>query len=387
MSYTPQRNNIESNFTLGGNHRVSTRQTLFDGKVLDFEDTNKWSTRATGSAVFNSNKVDFQANTGEYVVRQSKFFCPYFSGKPQQIELTMINFHAQTGAIKRAGYFSSSSVAPYSTDYDGIWIESSGGSYKLVCSNAGTITHSIDWTQWDSYQKIRNYDWSKLTVCEIDFLWLGGAGVRLFIVIDGTFTLVHTIRNHAGYADGLIIKNPQQPVRYELRSTVEGALFTAVCCQVTSEGGEDEQGQGLSVQAISKNTNVVGTNYLIAGVRKSSNFRNTYTYVDTLSLGITSSTPDSGLVMLCLNPTYSSPPTWTSNSRIEQTTSDVTVTNFGRILKSFEVVSNSQLTLAPAAALKTLGVNLDNSMTEVVMVYQPTTTNQVVTGSMMLLEY
>ena len=387
MSYTPQRANTEGNFTIGGNHRVSLRQTLFDGKVLVAEDTNKWNTKSTGTATFNNNKIDMAAGVGQYIVRQSNIFTPYFSGKPQQIEFTFLNFHNQSGVIKRAGYFSSSAVAPYDSTYDGIWIESSGGSYKLVCSNSGTVTHSIDWTLWDNYQKIQNYDWSKFTVCEIDFLWLGGAGLRLFVVIDGVFTLIHTITNHAGYASELIIKNPQQPARYELRSTSAGAVFTAVCCQITTEGGSDEQGQGLAIQSVSKNVGTVGVNYLIAAVRKTATYRNTHAFLETISLGITSSTADSGLVMLCLNPTYSAPPIWSANSRIEQTTSDVTVINLGRVLKSFQVVNNSQLTLAPNASLKTLGVSIDNVMTELALVYQPTTSNQIVSGSAMLLEY
>jgi hypothetical protein len=137
--------------------------------------------------------------SGQYLVRQAQYWCPYYSGKPQLIETTYINFQYETGVVKRAGYFSSSAVAPYTADFDGFYIESDGvnNTYRLVFVRNGTETHNVLWTAWDNYAAVASYDWSKFSVNEIDFLWLGGAAARLFMVINGVFTLLCALRSPA----------------------------------------------------------------------------------------------------------------------------------------------------------------------------------------------
>ena len=392
MSYVPYPANTESGFTIDGSRRSSSRTTLFDGKILNAENTNRWDTKGTGTATYNvNNGIDLNVTAGQYLVRQSKFFTPYFSGKPQQIESTSFNFQNQANVIKRIGYFSSNAVAPYNSNKDGVWLEADGTTYRLICSNNGVETHNIPWTSWDAYSSISTYDWSKFTVTEIDFLWLGGAGLRLFLVVDGVFKLVHTIKNHAGFATQTIFKSPQQPTRYEIRSTTGTGTLTSVCSQVSSEGGKDEQGEGVTITNYSKDANVVGTNYLICAARKTSAHRDRTITLDYMALGITGATSDSGVVMLCLNPTFSATPTWTANSRLEEATptnaGEITVTNLGRVLRSFPIVSSSTVNPGPLAALKTLGMDIDNTPGVLALVYRPTTATQVVTGSMMFLEY
>jgi hypothetical protein len=377
---------------VGGRYRVSQTQTLFDGKILNAENPRKWDTKATGSATFSGNTVNLSVTAGQYAVRQGKFFLPYFSGKPQLIETTYINFANEPGVVKRVGYFSSNAVAPYDSNKDGFWLEADGTTYRLRTSNYGVLTHDIPWEEWDAYDEIADYDWSKFTVNEFDFLWLGGAGGRLFLVRDGVFRLVHTIDDHAGYSDTLIMRSPNQPVRYELRSTGGAGSFRAVCSQVSTEGAdEQEQGEELAVKSASITCNAVDTIYALKGVRKSATYRDQQVILDSFGATVvaTSATPEAGTLMLLLDPTFSADLSWSANSRVSEGSVNAgqTITNVGRILKAVPMSNSSTASAAPRAALAALTVGIDNTMGTLVLAYEPLTPNQNVAGTMNLIEY
>ena len=158
------------NYDASGRVRTSNLTTLFDGKILgNVEDTLKWHTVGTGSSSVANNSVTLSVTAGQYMIRQAKHWNPYYSGKPQMVEITGANFQYQTGVVKRFGYFSSSAVAPYTAELDGFYVESDGvnNTYRLVAVRNGTETHNIPWTSWDGYDLISGYDWSKFTVAEI----------------------------------------------------------------------------------------------------------------------------------------------------------------------------------------------------------------------------
>lgn len=376
------------NIDTSGRTRSSALLTLFDGKIMNAEDVFKWDTQGTGTALYENNAVSMSVAAGQYLIRQARYFTPYFSGKPQLIEITQQDFDNEPGAVKRFGYFSSSAVAPYDTAYDGWWIEADGTDYWLVTSNLGVETHRIKWTDWDGYSKIATYDWSKFTVTMVDFLWLGGAGLRFFMIVDGAFQLIHTIDNHAGYQDRLIFNSPNQPVRYEIRSTTGAGHLRAVCSQVATEGtGTNEMGEGVAKYSALRATNAVGTTYPLLGVRKVAAFRDHYIPVTLFGAAIL--TADSGVLQLCVNPTFSAAPTWAADSRIEWGTpaAGSTVTNPGRILKAAPIVQAGNTLEAPSALLRNLAVGIDNTMSELWVCYTPLTNNQSVVGSMQVVEY
>lgn len=378
-------------FDTGGRQRGSQIITLFDGKIYGAEDTLKWDTKGSGTATYGGNAVNLSVTAGQYEVRQGRYFCPYFSGKPQLIEVTHSNFQNQTGVIKRFGYFSSNAVAPYNSDKDGWWIEADGSTYRLITSNLGTETHNIPWTEWDAYTEISDYDWSAFTVFLVDFLWLGGAGLRVFMVIDGAFKLVHTIGNHAGYQTTLIFNNPNQPVRYEIRSSTGAGSYNTICSQVATEGaGANEQGQGVSIFTPSITCNVVGTVYALAGVRKQAAFRNHYCPVTEFGATniLTTATPESGILLLMRNPTLSAPLTWSNNSRIQTAVAtNQTISNTGRIIEVLPMSGSSISAQTQASALRVLSSAIDNAMDELIIGYSPLTTTQSVSAAMAVLEY
>jgi len=383
-------NGSPANVDLDGATRSSQKLTLFDGKILNTEDLFKWDVKGTGTPTFVDNAIRLSVAAGQYMVRQGRFFCPYFSGKPQLIESTSFDFHPEPGLSKRIGYFSSNAVAPYDAEYDGWWIEANGDAHKLITSNRGTITHEIAWADMDAVRngEITTYDWSKFSVSKVDFLWLGGAGLRFFLVVNGVFKLMHTIADHAGYQDRLIFSSPNQPVRYEIRSTTGVGALTSVCSQVSTEGtSPNEMGEGISWYSPPLAANSVGTVYALCGAKKQVAFRDHYCPVAEIGAAI--QTADSGVLMLLINPTLSAPLTYTNTSRIQAgvALTPTTVTNVGRILKAVPMVESGVQVQAPSALLRNLAVGIDNTMSELVVAYAPQSSNQTVFGSMQVLEY
>ena len=375
---------------LAGSSRVSQRLTLFDGKILGEECPSRWDTKGTGTATFENNTISMSVTEGEYLVRQGKLFCPYFSGKPQFIEATAIGFHNQAGITKRIGYFSSNAVAPYDSDKDGLWLEADGTTHRLVCSRKGVITHNIPLADWDNAADFADYDWSKFTVIGFDFLWLGGAGLRLFVVKDGQFTLAHTITDHAGYQDGLIFLSPNQPIRYEIRSATGLGEMNSVCSQVATEGAsESEQGKSVAFASAVLPANVVGTVYAVCGIRKQESFRDVFSYLKSFDGLISSNQTETGLLYLLSNPTLSAPLNYSNVSRIQfgTPTSGTTVTSLGRVLKVVPLRDDFSGTSDAASFMRNLLVGIDNSMDELVLAYSPLSSTQNIVGAIEVVEY
>jgi len=207
-------------FDAAGRMRTSQKTTLFDGKDLNATDTDLWhtATGSTGAVSFSENKTTIYVTPGQYVVRQSNLFLPYFSGKGQAIEETMLNFAYQAGVTKRIGYASRAAVAPYTAGMDGFCLVSDGENnrYALEIWRAGVLLTSIPWTDWDAYEQIQNYNWNTFTVLAFDFLWLGGTNIQFYMEspLSKGAILVHTY-NHAGISFDTIMRSPQQPLFYE----------------------------------------------------------------------------------------------------------------------------------------------------------------------------
>ncbi len=369
-----------------GRARVSQLATLFDGKILNAENTNLWSSAGTGTATFNTNTIVLAVTTGQYRVRQGKFRLTYFSGKPQVIELTFDNFAPEPGLIKRVGYFSSSSVAPYTANFDGWYLESNGGTgtVYLVVVNNGTEKLRLAQAEWDN--PLIDYNWNTFTVLLVDFLWLGGAVLRLFIKNPtGGFAACHTF-NYAGSSAGTFMLSPNHPVRYELRSTTGTGSFRAICSQVSTEGSTGENGEALCVynqSAVPSNT--IGTRHALKGVRKRAAYRDTPVRVTSFGLGLSSS--DTGILSLMLNPVLSAPLVYTVNGVLDEGTATTQTVVSGRVLISIPVGAAGISSAVENNSLSWLGETVDGVFDELVLVYMPLTTNQSVVGILNLLTY
>jgi hypothetical protein len=394
MTYIPDRRNQEVMGDGAGRQRSSVITTLFDGKTLGADDTNIWSNLSggTGALSWADNYATMNVTTNnDYVIRRGRHVTPYFSGKSHMVEITMDNFHVQSNVTKRAGYYSSSAVAPHTATFDGFWFENDGSTIRFKVARAGTEVIDVPWTSWDAYSDISSYNWQNFTVLLVDFLWLGGTEFRIFIKdpVGGGFKLVHT-EEWAGTAQDTVMRSPNHSVRYEIRSSGSAGTMRAICSQVASEGAVSEAGKAVSLyNASAITTNVVGTIYALKGVKKTGAFRDTAVRVSDIGVVNTTTTADSGLVMLILNPTLSAPLTYVSNSRIsEGTATTQTVTaGTGRVLYAVPAGTAGAASTLQDNYLCNVGMNIADVSDEMVLAYMPATANQSVFGVMTVKEY
>jgi hypothetical protein len=377
-------------FDAAGRMRTSQKTRLFDGKDLNATDTDLWhtATGSTGTVTFSDNKTTISVTPGQWVVRQSNLFLPYFSGSGQSIEETMLNFAYQTGVTKRIGYASSSAVAPYTSGKDGFWLLSDGenNTYALEIYRAGVLVDSIPWTSWDAYEQIQNYNWNTFTVASFDFLWLGGTNIQLYMESPLTkgAILVHTY-NHAGVAFDTMLKSPQLPLFYEIRSTTGTGSFTYVCSEVSSEGSIEESGKSMTIYSptvIACNT--VGTIYPLFALRKKATFRDNA--IKIINFGIVNSaTTDSGILMIIKDPTIVGTPfVYADYDRVERafaTTQTITA-NTGRVVWAIPIGSNGFTLDIQRNYMTWLQNKIDNTMSEYVVAYMPYTNNQSLGGTL-----
>lgn len=371
-------NNI--NFDAGGRMRVSQLTTLFDGKTLIEDSTLIFSNAGTGTGTYAANKYLMSVTPGQYRVRQAKRFSPYFSGKGQFTEFTMDKFQTEVGVLKRFGYFSSDVAAPFDTSYDGFWVENSPeDGLVFKASRAGAVTINRPVAQWLLSERLAAYNPQFFNVWAIDFLWLGGAICRIFLKTANGFQLVH-VEHYSNNVEDVFILNPNQPVRYEIRSTSGTGSFRYICSQVSTEGSVNEEGYNGSVNTghtlISLQT--IGTTYPIKGIRKKSTHRNTSVKLTGIQPFVGTAN-DQALWSLQINPTLSAPLTYADGTEtsVEQAVGNgvITVTTPGRIIASGYLESGSVINpqVFEKDYLAYLGCNIDGTRDPLVLCITPIT--------------
>jgi hypothetical protein len=330
---------------------------------------------------------------GQWRIRQTKRFYPYFDGKSQRVECTFDQFAAQANTVKRVGYFSSNAVSPFASTYDGFWLENDGSSILLKAARAGTSTLSVDITAWTGYANLAEYQtlatWNNFTVIEFKFLWLGGAVLVLSVKTSDGFVEAHRF-NYSGTAQDVFILSPNKPVRYEIRSTIGVGAFRPICSQVATEGSVDESGESLGVfNATAITTNAVGTYYALIGLKKQTTFRDVAVQISEISLGNTAITADAGILLMILNPTLSAALTYNNNSRVQvaYATNQTITAGTGRVLAASPASQAGAAVQLSKNFLSWLSSTLANAHDEYVLAYMPITANQTVHGIVDFKEY
>lgn len=363
----------------GGRVRVSQLTTLGDYKILNEDRSLLIENAGTGTGTFTNNKFNMAVTSGQWYVRQSRRYHPYFSGKSQIYEVTFDNFGLQDGVVKRVGGFSSNAASPYDSTYDGVWLENDGTKYIMKAARAGVETVSVDWTDWDNYDLIENHDWDAFNVIFIDYLWLGGAIYRLWMKNGGGFVLLHTV-HYPGTSQDVFIKSPNQPVRYEIRSSTGSGSFRFICAQCSTEGSVDESGIGRTYSGSAVTISSIGTTYPLLALRKKTTHRDISVELEDLS-AFPTSTNDIMRWSIHVNPTLSVGLTYAnlSNSALQAASGNgtITVVSAGTVIAAGTTSTNGQL---PANVLKrnflsSLGSTLNNTMDEYVLCGTPVTSN------------
>lgn len=261
-----------------GRARTAEPYTIFDSKQICDKQPVFWSEVSNGTAAAHylsgqsSTLMSVSAN-GDYSIRQTKMRFNYQPGKSQFILLTTTIGNAVSGVQKRLGYYNSSTVAPYATGLDGIFLEHDGINLKACIANNGTVTESIPQSAWN-YDKMDGtgpsavtLDITKSQIFYIDFEWLGVGRVRVGTVIDGNLYRVHEF-NHANIFPGVYMASSNHSLRYEIRST-GGAdnTFRHICSTVISEGGVETTGIHRAIDNGDVSVNVGGTPEAVLGMR------------------------------------------------------------------------------------------------------------------------
>jgi hypothetical protein len=151
-------------------------------------------------------------------------------------------------------------------------------------------------------------DWTKAQIFIIDYEWLGVGRVRFGLNIDGSTYYVHEL-NNANNVVNVYMRSPNQPIRYEARSTGGTANMKQICASVQSEGGFNPAGLQASVGTGTSDI-AIGTDWeLIIAIRLKSDRLDSNVIVEGLStIAVSSGDHEVGLFW---NPVISGTPAWT----------------------------------------------------------------------------
>lgn len=361
-------------YDASGRLRVSQLNTLIDIKQFNDEEPLFYDRENIGGAlqtyVKNKGGVEMSVSfDGDAAISQSKMFAPYFSGKSQLIELTFANFQNQSGVIKRVGYFSSNTTTPFDSNKDGIWIEADGIYHRFIIQKNGSeiVNDIID---------DERLDFSNFNVLFVDFLYLGGTSITYGFFINGQFEVIGKY-NHAGNNISTFVESPDEPIRYEIRSTGGIGSMDQICAQVSSEGSIGEIGVSRGIWNQDFQANTASTYYASLGVRLKSDYRNIR--VDKEDIAILSEGNQEYQWFLCLNPTIVNinPGNWTdlNSSSVQYYRGDTANTianesNLGTVLETGFGVGNASVQKAFRNSIR-IGSNINGSLDELWIVVFP----------------
>ena len=370
-----------------GRLRISMAEPLGDYKLLNDRLPQFFDTKTGGGATVEYSE-EFKAheirteNVGDYAVVQTYQRHNYFAGKAQMVEFTSFNFHVEAGIIKRYGYFTSSFEAPYTEGRDGYWIEANPDGYFLVICRAGEEIARIPREKWDDPMDGLGYsgytiNWENFNVFQQNFLWLGGTGIRFYVVLGSDLLLFHEYV-HVGSekADGLIMASPNQPIRMEVRQIGEGSgLFRPVCSTVATEGSEGSASIGEIRSVDSGVSNAINVSHpntvMVKGIRLKEGYEDVV--VNVLDVDVfASTTNDFFRWRVLLNPTLSAPATWVDvdESPIQHTSGNGITVSGGVEVGSGYGASRSAIFASFKSARK-MGVSIDGIRDEVFLTITP----------------
>ena len=353
------------------------KQPLLVNEVLNGTAT---STHSTSLASVNMSTVA----SGDYAIRQTYQRFQYQSGKSQLIFCTFSGFQSETNIIKRVGYFSSSTLAPYTVALDGLFLDSDGTDISVNIYRSGTVIENTSQSSWNidpldgSGDSRINVDWSKDQILVIDFQFLGVGRVRWGLDIDGKIVYFHE-SNHANSLSDVYMSSPNQPIRYEIRQTGAGSgSFKMICAAVNSEGSINVIGRdgGIDDDGTHLNANNTSDWYYAIGLRLATSRIDTT--VDIINGSLLSITRDNFLFRIVRNPTYAGTVTYNSitDYSIEYGLGATanTISSMGHILYSGTGAQSLSESFDLESAVR-LGMALDGTQDEHVLIVKPLSAN------------
>jgi hypothetical protein len=314
---------------------------VYDKNPLQVDEVVSGSASSVFSQEFARVRMSTTATNG-FVIRQSKTHPIYQPGKGQLFEGSFSNFQLQGNVIKRVGSFTSSTVSPYDTVFDGFFLESDGTT-SIISFNiwrSGTLIYNSPVSSWqnDNFDPA-NIDWTETNLMMVDYQWLGVGRMRFGLNIGGR-TLYFGEHNCANEEPNVYMSSPNQPIRYEIRQTglsIGSKYLDMICSQTSTEGALNGLYSTVGIIHSSSSTlSTSGTKYPYIGYRLKTGYKSVTSQYSGLSILNTSN--DNYLCTVEFNPTLSATPTWTDipNSPFQYSlgTGASTITSDGHIMSS-----------------------------------------------------
>ena len=306
------------NFDAFSRLRVSEVTSLLEITHVHDKNSNRVDEVVVGTATSSLNLPNSCINlsvtsSGDYIIRQSKYRPPYQPGKGQLCEFTFNNFQKEAGVVKRVGYFSSDGVAPYSTSFDGFFLESDGDNdITFQMWHTGSLIYSASEAEWGNQSYVTTLDWSKTQLAFTDFQWLGVGRVRFGMVHEGLI-ISHASSSGVNNLDSVYMTSPSQPIRYEIRSSGGTGSFDQICSQVSMEGAVNSLYQPFSViSANSASFATANVKYPFIGVKMEGGYSNISPIIN--SMNVLSTSNDDYYLTVEINPTLSDTIPFTSSA-------------------------------------------------------------------------
>lgn len=326
--------------------RVTQPRTIFDSKLLSNDGPLLWDRIISGSTANYSWASPIAtyvvSSSGDYTVAQTRRRMIYEAGQSHKILMTFVLGAPAVNSTARVGYFNSTTVAPYSASYDGIYLERDGASVNLCVGNVGII-ESVSQSLWNvdpcngSGPSGINLDFTKSQILFIDFQWLGVGRIRIGFVVNGTLTYVHQFE-HSNLIGGVYMTSPNHSLRYELRSSGAISSLSQICAAVMTEGTVTNDGIVTSVSSNRAGVTVSTTDTALIGVRLRSGSLNQSIVPIDYSIISTATSSANYQYNICINPTINGQINWSSSlsSSYEYARGSATssVANMGTVVES-----------------------------------------------------
>ena len=373
-------------FDAFGRFRVSQVTTLYDQKQLHdslplFVDIQTNGTGSDSHSTTNAATTVTTSASGDWVKAQTKQRFNYQSGKSQLLFWTFNGFDNETNITKRVGYFSSSSVSPYTASLDGFFIQSDGTNISLNVYRSGTLVASANRSAWDDPADgsgtCPTHDFDNNTILGAQFQWLGVGRILFFIEKGGLPYKIHEF----DFTDSVDVymSSPNQPMRWEIIQSGAGSgSFDYVCSSANSEGSLNQIGKdgGIGDDGTHLDANSTSSWYVAIGLRLKSTHLDSI--VDVLNAVLKSDTNDGFAYRVCINPTYAGTLTWTNvtNYGVQYALGATanTVSAFGSTLKAGLGTQQSVTELDLSSAIR-IGSNLDGTPDEIILMVKPHSVN------------
>src|SRR6476620_2683352 len=367
-----------------GRLRVSTGTVQEDYTCRNSDlDTFLLDSAGTGTDTFPFTNIRrLGVTSGQYRVLQSKIHHPYVHGSSQTIRFAMANFGAASNVEKSVGYFSTSTVSPYTANLDGIRLyKDTSNVYSVQIWNNGTqlTTTSLQSANWvdkldGSGPSRMTINWANFNAFKLEFSYTGVTTLNCAVAYNGKWwTFAQYF--HTNQTATPAFQNPNKPMRWEIRSTTGTGNLDMITGSVATEGQfEATLEVGIPVAVSGITIPGAGVRYAMLGVSLQPATRSLLARITSFEGQI--KTNDFLDLALCLNPTVAGTFTYADLTgtplQVATGTALNIVTGGTRIgAGTFNSLNMNNKSMVQSD-LARLGAKIDGSLDRIVLVATPT---------------